>query len=119
MTSAKKSMTSAKKSTGKATRGRGSGKAPQTRRQRRAAPIDPRRLLDHSGVPDPHPATELAAARAAAPGRARGITPDPPPGAFRDKKLLMRQSAVAPRAEPSSRGAKHWTSGRRGAKKYR
>jgi hypothetical protein len=34
-----------------------------------------------------------------------------------DKKILMRQSAVAPRAEPSTRGAKHWSAGRRQARK--
>jgi hypothetical protein len=34
-----------------------------------------------------------------------------------DKKILMRQSAVAPKAEPSTRGAKHWTGGRRQARK--
>lgn len=33
------------------------------------------------------------------------------------KKILMRQSAVAPRAEPSTRGANHWTSGRRNKRK--
>ncbi len=33
------------------------------------------------------------------------------------KKNLMRQSAVAPRAEPSTRGANHWTSGRRNKRK--
>jgi hypothetical protein len=35
------------------------------------------------------------------------------------KKQLMRQSAVAPRAEPSRRGAKQWTAGRRDRRKYR
>ncbi len=34
------------------------------------------------------------------------------------KKILMRQSAVAPRAEPSTRGANHWTSGRSTKRKY-
>ncbi|HYE07767.1 MAG TPA: hypothetical protein VEL07_19770 [Planctomycetota bacterium] len=35
-----------------------------------------------------------------------------------DKKILMRQSSLAPNAEPSTRGAKHWSSGRRNARKY-
>jgi hypothetical protein len=35
------------------------------------------------------------------------------------KKVLMRQSAVAPRAEPSRRGANQWVSGRKNRRKYR
>ena len=33
------------------------------------------------------------------------------------KKTLMRQSAVAPRAEPSTHGANQWTGGRRNKRK--
>ncbi len=34
-------------------------------------------------------------------------------------KAGKRQSTVAPRAEPSTRGAKQWTAGRRGKRKAR
>jgi hypothetical protein len=37
----------------------------------------------------------------------------------RAKKVRMHQSAVAPRVEPSKRGAKQWVGGRRDKRRYR
>lgn len=42
---------------------------------------------------------------------------DQRPAAPAKKKALLRQGAVAPRAEPSTHGANQWTSGRRDKRK--
>ena len=36
-----------------------------------------------------------------------------------EQKFRSRQATVAPRAEPSTRGARHWTGGRKQVRKYR